>query len=79
VKRASIRPGVFLLLSLALSAPTLINVATGSDSALNAGLHLLAAILVARVAVLWVGHLVDSYQVHAAQRAHHHAHDGEHG
>ena len=73
MKSPSLRPAIFLLLALALSAPTLFNVAEGSDSALNAGIHLVAAILVARLSVLMVGYLVDSYQANAARRAQHQA------
>lgn len=76
MKSASIRPAIFLLLALALSAPTLVNVVDGSDSATNAGVHLGAAILVACLSVLMVGHLVDSYQA-GARRRHHQAQRNE--
>lgn len=72
------RPAIFLLLTLALAAPTLVNIADGSDSAVSAGIHLVGAILVARLSVLTVGYLVDSYQASAAnRRAHHQARQSE--
>jgi hypothetical protein len=62
------RPAVFILLTLALSAPTLANVLTGSDSALNAGEHLTAAIVISWFGVGVVGYLIDSYRAAVAQR-----------
>jgi len=73
MKNASMRPAIFLLLTLVLSAPTLMNIVSGADSATGAGVHLAAAILVAWVAVSIVGHLVDSYRSSVARRAQHHA------
>jgi hypothetical protein len=78
MKAPSLRPAIFLLLTLALSATTLLNIADGSESALDAGIHLVAAILIARLSVLMVGHLVDSYQANAAgRRAQHQAQRNE--
>jgi hypothetical protein len=71
LKHKSMRPAIFVLLTLALSAPTLLNVLAGADSATNAGVHLGAAILVAWAAVGIVGHLVDSYRAAAHRRARH--------
>lgn len=56
------RPAIFILLLLVLSTPTLANILNGSDSALNAGVHLGAATLVAWFAVGLVAHLVDNYR-----------------
>jgi hypothetical protein len=69
VKRTSMRPAIFILLTLALSAPTLANVLGGADSAIDAGLHLAAAILVAWAAVGFVGYLVDNYRSATLRRA----------
>jgi hypothetical protein len=69
VKRKSMRPAIFILIALALSAPTLMAVVSGSAPALSTGEHVGAAIVVARMAVSTVGYLVDSYRAHAlAQR-----------
>lgn len=71
MKPNSMRPAIFLLLAVALAAPTLVNITEGSDSALDAGIHLVAAVLVARFSVLMVGHLVDTYQTSAMHRRAH--------
>jgi hypothetical protein len=63
------RPAIFILLTLALSAPTLANVLDGADSAIDAGLHLGAAILVSWAGVGLVGYLVDNYRSAALRRA----------
>lgn len=69
MKRTSMRPAIFVLLTLALSAPTLANVLDGADSAVNAGTHLGAAILVSWAAVGIVGYLVDNYRSATLRRA----------
>jgi hypothetical protein len=72
MKRASMRPAIFVLLTLALAAPTLDNILNGADSATNAGIHLGGAILVSWAAVGIVGYLVDSYRAAVLRRAQHH-------
>ena len=62
MKHATMRPAVFVLLALALSAPTLGNILSGSDSAVTAGEHLAAAVVISWVAVRLVGHLLDNYR-----------------
>ena len=62
------RPAIFVLLTLALSAPTLANILAGNESAVGAGLHLGAAILVSWAAVGVVGHLLDNYRSAARRR-----------
>ena len=74
-KRKSLRPALFILLVLALSASTLANVLKGSDSAVAAGEHLGAAILISWLAVGVVGYLVDSYRVAVMRRDELHRHD----
>ena len=69
MKHKSMRPAIFVLLTLALSAPTLLNILAGADSATNAGVHLAAAILLSWGAVGTVGHLVDGYRASAHRRA----------
>jgi len=79
MKNPALRPAVFVLLALALSAPTLANILAGNESALGAGLHLGTAILVSWAAVGVVGHLVDSYRAAAFRRAQHqHGHQRQH-
>lgn len=73
MKNPTMRPAIFLLMTLALSAPTLMNIVSGADSATSAGAHLAAAILVAWAAVSVVGHLVDSYRASVARRSLPHA------
>jgi len=68
MKRTSMRPAIFVLLTLALSAPTLSNILGADESAMNAGEHLGAAILVSWAAVAVVGYLVDSYRAAALRR-----------
>lgn len=68
MKHKSIRPAFFIILVLALSAPTLANIAQGSDSALAAGEHLAAAILVSWLAVALVGSVVDNYRAAVLRR-----------
>lgn len=68
VKRGSARPGVLVLLALALSAPTLSNLLSGSDSTVDAGVHLGGAVVIAWVAVTVVGHLFDSYRAASLRR-----------
>lgn len=65
MKNQSIRPSVFILLTLAFSAPALMNIAAGTESATGAGVHLGAAILLAWAVVSGVGHLIDSYRPNA--------------
>jgi hypothetical protein len=69
VKRSSMRPAIFVLLALGLSEPTLSNILGGNESAVNAGVHLGAAILVSWAAVGIVGYLVDSYRAAALRRS----------
>ncbi len=64
MKSKSMRPAIFLLMAVALSASTLFNVASGSESALDAGERIGAAILISWLAVGTVGHLVDRYRAH---------------
>jgi hypothetical protein len=64
----STRPAVFVLLVLALSAPTLGNVIGGRDSGVAAGEHFAGAIVVSWVAVSLVSHLVDGYRAALARR-----------
>lgn len=72
MKNPTMRPAIFVLLALALAAPTLGNIMSGSDSAVTAGEHLAAAVVVSWVAVRLVGHLLDNYRSsssnHRAQR-----------
>ncbi len=72
MKNPTMRPAVFVLLALALSAPTLGNILNGSDSTDTAGGHLAAAVLISWVAVRLVGHLLDNYRAssdnHQARR-----------
>jgi hypothetical protein len=68
MKQSSLRPAIFILLALALSAPTLANILSGADSAVGAGEHLGAAIVVSWAAVSLVGYLVDMYRVATARR-----------
>jgi hypothetical protein len=79
MKSSSMRPALFILLALGLSASTIGNVIGGSDSAVGAGEHLGAAILISWFAVGVVGHLVDNYRntvfrreaaEHAEERGH---------
>ncbi|HTW08854.1 MAG TPA: hypothetical protein VME46_15165 [Acidimicrobiales bacterium] len=70
-KPASLRPAGFILLTLVLAAPTLANILQGADSAMSAGVHLGAAILVSWVAMGIVGYLVDSYRLAVARRSQH--------
>jgi hypothetical protein len=63
------RPAIFVLLTLALASPTLANIVNGSDSAVSAGVHLGAAILISWLAVGVVGHMVDSYRAASFRRA----------
>jgi hypothetical protein len=73
MKSKSMRPAIFLLMALALSASTLLNIVSGSESAMGAGEHIGAAILIAWLAVGTVGHLVDRYRAHVmAHRRHDH-------
>ncbi|HET9060854.1 MAG TPA: hypothetical protein VFN61_13115 [Acidimicrobiales bacterium] len=71
----SLRPAIFVLLALAFSAPTLLAVATGTTTALSAGEHLVASVLVSWAAVGIVGRLIDSYRVSVLRREErHHRH-----
>ena len=76
MKNPSLRPAIFLLLALGLSAPTLWNVLLGQCSAMSAGVHLVAAIAVARFSVLGVGRLIDNYRANVLSRA---QASGDHG
>jgi hypothetical protein len=72
------RPAIFVLLALVLSASTLANIVHGADSAAGAGLHLGAAILISWVAVGTVSHVVTGYRAAALRRAHERAQHPEH-
>ncbi len=69
MKRKSMRPAIFLLLTLALSASTLLNVVNGSEAALATGEHIGAAILISWLAVGTVGYTVDRYRAHVMAHA----------
>lgn len=71
MKSPSIRPAILVLMALALSAPTISNIASGNEPAVAAGEHIGAAIVVSWLAVALVGYLVDSYRVAAARRQQH--------
>ncbi|MGD0808195.1 MAG: hypothetical protein ABSA91_00585 [Acidimicrobiales bacterium] len=71
MKTPSIRPAILVLMALALSAPTISNVASGNDSAVAAGEHVGGAIVVSWFAVGLVGYLVDSYRSAAVRRNQH--------
>lgn len=73
MKNPSMRPAIFVLVALVLSAPTLLAVAGGTTTAVNAGEHLAGAVLVAWAAVSAVAHLLDGYRAMALRRdeAHH--------
>jgi hypothetical protein len=58
------RPAIFLLMALALSASTLLNVVSGSEPATGAGEHIGAAILISWLAVGTVGYTIDRYRAH---------------
>jgi hypothetical protein len=73
MKTPSIRPAILVLMALALSAPTIANVAGGNEPAVAAGEHIAGAIVVSWIAVGVVGYLVDSYRS-AALRRHQHRH-----
>ena len=62
------RPALFVLLLLALSAPTLLNIAQGADSALVAGERLIGAILVSWLAVALVSFVIDNYRAAVLRR-----------
>lgn len=69
----SLRPAIFILVALALSAQTLMAVATGATTAVSAGEHLVAAVLISWASVSVIGRLVDGYRVsilHREQRQH---------
>jgi hypothetical protein len=68
MKTPSIRPAILVLIALALSAPTISNVAGGNEPAMAAGEHIGGAILVSWFAVGVVGYLVDSYRSAAVRR-----------
>lgn len=68
MKNASMRPAIFILLTLALSSPTLMNIIAGQESVTAAGAHLAGAILVAWASVSVVGHLIDNYRANALRR-----------
>jgi uncharacterized membrane protein len=69
MKPKSMRPAIFLLMTLALSASTLLNIVSGSEPAMGAGEHLGAAILISWLAVGTVGYTVDRYRAHALVQA----------
>jgi hypothetical protein len=62
MKNPNARPAFFILLTLVLSASTLANIMNGSDSAVSAGEHLAAAIVISWVAVRLVSYVVDTYR-----------------
>jgi hypothetical protein len=68
MKTPSIRPAILVLMVLALSAPTIADIAAGSEPAIAAGEHIGGAILVSWFAVGVVGYLVDSYRSAAVRR-----------
>jgi len=68
MKTPSIRPAILVLMVLALSAPTIANIAGGNEPAMAAGEHIGAAIIVSWFAVGIVGYLVDSYRSAALRR-----------
>ena len=68
MKHKSMRPAIFLLMTLALSASTLLNIVAGSESAMGAGEHIGAAILISWLAVGTVGYTVDRYRAHVFAR-----------
>lgn len=68
MKRKSMRPALFVLLALVLSAPTLAGVAAGTAQATTAGEQLAGAVVLAWLAVSTVGRLVDGYQASLANR-----------
>jgi hypothetical protein len=68
MKTPSIRPAILVLMTLALSAPTIANVAGGNEPAISAGEHVGGAIVVSWFAVGFVGYLVDSYRSAAVRR-----------
>jgi hypothetical protein len=68
MKTPSIRPAILVLMVLALSAPTIANIAGGNEPAMAAGEHIGAAIIVSWIAVGVVGYLVDSYRSAALRR-----------
>jgi len=67
-KQKAARPAVLVLLALLLSAPTLANVLAGSEGATDAGEHLAGAVIVAWVAVAFVGHMIDNYRASSLKR-----------
>jgi Ca2+/Na+ antiporter len=69
MKHKSMRPALFLLLALLLSASTLIAVVNGTEPALEVGEHIGAAILISWLAVGTVGYTVDRYRAHALMRS----------
>lgn len=71
-KHRSARPALLVLLALVLSAPTLSNMLAGSDSTVDAGIHLAGAVIVAWVAVAFVGYLFDGYRTASVRHALHH-------
>jgi hypothetical protein len=68
MKTPSIRPAILVLMVLALSAPTIANIAGGNEPAMAAGEHIGAAIIVSWIAVGVVGYLIDSYRSAALRR-----------
>lgn len=67
-KVPSARPAVLVLLSVALSLPTLSNIVNRSISSIDAGEHLVGAIVVSWVGVTLVGRLIDSYRAASRHR-----------
>jgi hypothetical protein len=68
MKTPSIRPAILVLMALALSAPTISNIAGGNEPAIATGEHIGGAIVVSWFAVGVVGYLVDSYRSAALRR-----------
>jgi hypothetical protein len=68
MKTPSVRPAILVLMALALSAPTISNIAGGNEPAIAAGEHIGGAIVVSWLAVSVVGYLVDSYRAAAVRR-----------
>ena len=66
---ASVKPAVFVLLTLWLSAPTIGNILKGAVSAVGAGEHIGAAIIISWLAVSLVGHIIDSYRAAVFRRS----------
>ncbi|MGC8626011.1 MAG: hypothetical protein ACP5VR_00405 [Acidimicrobiales bacterium] len=73
----TVKPALFVFLSVVLSAPTLANILAGSVSAVSAGAHLVGAILISWAAVGTLSYLVSTYRASVAHQQHQQErHDG---